>query len=170
MMVRKVVTGSVLAASLGVAGLLGAAPAFAGPGVSASVNGGDAVGIGDQEPGSGAFAHSTESNNALAISTGLAPGGASAIAMGERNNVVSIDGHGLTGPNTARNNVVTVGGATILGGDAHDNTVVNVGGVVSQQKKQKDAPGVLSLSACGTSFSGQAAHLTVSPGACGGGS
>jgi hypothetical protein len=152
---------------MGAMAFTGMGTASAGPGVSGSFNGGEAVGIGDQEPG-GAFAQSTESNNALAISTGLSPTGASAIALGEGNNVVSIDGHGLTGPNTARNNVVTVGGVTTLGGDAHDNTVVNVGGVVSQQKMQKDEPGVLSLSACGTSFSGQAAHITVSPGACGG--
>ena len=113
------------------AGLLGAAPAFAGPGVSASVDGGDAVGFGDQEAG-GAVASSTKTNNALAISTGLSPVGATATALGTGNNVVTIDGVGVTGPLTARNNIVTVAGATALGVDAHDNTVVNVAGVVSQ--------------------------------------
>ena len=108
---RKLVTGSVLAAGLGVAGLLGAAPAFAGPGVSASVDGGDAVGFGDQEAASGAFASSTESNNALAISTGFSPVGATAVATGTGNNVVAIDGVAVTGPLTARNNVITVAGA-----------------------------------------------------------
>ena len=42
--------------------------------------------------------------------------------LGTGNNVVTIDGVGVTGPLTARNNVVTVAGATLLSGDAHDNT------------------------------------------------
>jgi hypothetical protein len=166
---RKVVTGSVLAAGLGVAGLLGAAPAFAGPGISVSIDGNDAIGLGDQNAGTGAFARSTKTNNALAINTGFSPVGSLAVAEGERNNVVSIDGIGVTGPSTKRNNVVTAFGSTTLGGDAHDNTIVNLGGIAYQNKPQGADPGVFNLSACGTEFSGQADHIKVSAGPiCGG--
>ena len=173
MQVRKLVTGSVLAAGLGAAGMFGAGTAFAdvapapapsGPGLSFSSNGGDAVGF-----GSGATANSGtvgKNNNALAISTGLSPLGSSATALGERNNVVSIDGVGITGPNTKRNNVVTAFGATALLSDEHDNNVVNFSGVVSTNPLhpiQGTAAGVTSLSACGTSFSGQADHIKVTP-------
>ena len=114
MMVRKVVIGSALGLGLGAMAFTGAGMALAGPGVSASINGGDAIGIGDQEPGTGAFASSTKGNNALAINSGFSPVGSAAIAQGEGNNVVAIDGVGVTGPKTARNNVVVVAGATTL--------------------------------------------------------
>jgi hypothetical protein len=164
MKVRKVVTGSVLAIGVGAAGLLGAGTAFAGPGISYSSNGSDAVGFGDQNAGTGAFANSgTEgkNNQALAISTGFSPVGATAIATGEGNNVVAIDGVGVTGPLTKRNNVVTAFGGTLLGGDAHDNNVLNVGGIVSQQALQGNAAGVTNISVCGTTLTGEAKHLTV---------
>jgi len=167
------------------AGLLGAGSAQAAPGISFSGNGGDAVGVGDQNPGTGAFASSGQvgnHNNALAVSTGLSPVGSTAVANGSHNNVVSIDGVAVTGPKTHDNNVVNVAGATVVGGKSdhnnvvtvagvtsvggksHDNTVVNVGGVVQAQ----GASSQLSLSACGTSLSGQAENITVSAGACGG--
>ncbi len=160
---KKAIVGSVLAAGLA-ASLFGAGAASADAGVSFSGNGADAVGFGDQGAG-GAVANSGKvgnQNNALAISTGLSPTGAIAVATGEHNNVVSIDGVGITGPGTARNNVVTVAGATILAGDAHDNTVLNVGSVVTTKKLQGTAPGVTSISACGSTLSGQADHITVS--------
>ena len=124
------------------------------------------MGFGDQDPG-GAVANSGsegDHNNALAVSTGFSPVGAIAVAQGERNNVVSIDGVGVTGPYTERNNVMTVAGFTTLAGDAHDNTVVNVLGNVHQTKAQGEEAGILSLSVCGTNLGAQADHITVSEG------
>ena len=87
MTVRKIVAGSVLAAGLGVAGVLGAGSAFAapapsGPGISFSSNGGDAVGFGGAVANSGKVGNY---NNALAINTGLSPLGSSATANGIHN-------------------------------------------------------------------------------------
>jgi hypothetical protein len=168
MNVRKVVTGSVLAAGLGAAGIFGAgtalayaapAPAPSGPGISFSSNGGDATTFGN-----GATASSTKTNNALAINTGLSPLGTTAVAQGANNNVVAIDGVSFTGPHTERNNVVTAFGATALLSDEHDNNVVNVGGLVTTNPThpfQGSAAGVTSLSACGNTISGQADHINV---------
>ncbi len=101
MTVRRVVTGSVLAAGLGVAGLMGAGDAFAGPGIS--IAGGDnQVGLGDQNQGSGAYAEAGKNNLSLAISTGLNPKGATAISEGNDNTAVSIDGVTLVGPGSHR--------------------------------------------------------------------
>ena len=154
--------------------------ASAAPGVSYD-NGTGAVGIGDQEQDSGAFAQADEGNNALALSV-FSP--ATAIAQGRGNNVVAVDGLAMTGPNSAKNNVfsgplgislvdgsyddpdteedetqiarnnnvVTVFGATDVRGDSHDNTILNVGGLV-ESEDQGDAAGALSVSVCGTSFS-----------------
>jgi hypothetical protein len=135
------------------------APAPSGPGISFSSNGGDATTFGN-----GATANSGtvgKNNQALAINTGLSPLGSSSTALGERNNVVSIDGHSVTGQGTHDNNVITAFGATMLGGNAHNNNVVNVGGLVTSNGQGSDA-GVTSLSACGSTLSGQADHITVS--------
>ena len=127
-----------------------------------------------------------KNNNALAISTGLSPTGAQAIANGQNNNVVAIDGVAITGPKTYNNNVVsvlgvttvgllptdtsnhnnvtTIGGLTNVGGNSHDNTIVNTGGAVIAN----GAVSQTSVSACGTSLTGQAAHITTSPALCGG--
>ncbi|WNG92967.1 hypothetical protein [Mycobacterium sp. ITM-2016-00318] len=166
MTVRKIVAGSVLAAGLGAVGIFGAGTAFAvdpapapsGPGISFSSNGGAATTFGN-----GATANSGtvgKNNQALAINTGLSPLGSSATALGERNNVVSIDGHSVTGSGTSGNNVITAFGVTTLGGNTHDNTVVNVGGVVTASGQGNDA-GVTNLSACGSTLTGQADHITV---------
>jgi hypothetical protein len=189
MMVRKVVAGSALAAGLGMAGLLGAAPAFAGPGVNFDNGSGGTnnLSLGDTTPASGAYANAAEGNRALAVSTGLTPGGATAVAQGKGNNVVSIDGHAVTGPqsennnvvtilggatvNGKRNNVLTVGGVTGVDKSSHDNTIVNLGGAV-QSKKQGEEAGALSVSVCGNSIGGQTDHIKVSTysgGLCGGG-
>jgi hypothetical protein len=178
--VRKVVAGSVLMAGLGAAGMFGAGTAFAGPGVSFDngTGGTNTVGFGDRSEATGATAVASEGNRALAVNIGSKTG-TQAIADGRNNNVVSIDGVAVTGPDTENNNVVnafgitsvggaaknnnvvTVAGATVVDGDAHDNTIINAGGVVSSFD-QGDAPGALSVSVCGTSISGQADHIEVS--------
>ena len=114
--------------------------------------------------GDGATANSGtvgKNNNALAINTGLSPLGSSATALGTNNNVVSIDGHSLTGQGTKNNNVVTAFGATVLGANEHDNNIVNVGGLVTSNKGQGNAPGVTNISACGSTISGQADFIKV---------
>jgi hypothetical protein len=50
-----------------------------------------------------------------------------------------------------------------VSGNAHNNIIVNAGGMVSASG---NASGAVSLSACGTSFTGQAAHVSVSNGLC----
>ncbi len=78
------------------------------------------------------------------------------------------------------NNVVTVGGSSLIGVDysnpqqpvldgAHHNNIVNFGGDVATNQTQTLADdGELSVSACGTNLSGQAARITTSaiPGGC----
>ncbi len=104
---RKVVAGSVLAAGLGASGLFGAGTAFAGPGVSFDNGSGgtNTVGFGDQSAATGATANASEGNRALAINI-TSKNGTQAIAQGQNNNVVSIDGVATTGKDTKHNNVV----------------------------------------------------------------
>jgi hypothetical protein len=163
MNVRKVVVSSALGLGMGAMAFTGAGMASAAPGVSFDngTNGTGSVGFGDRSAATGATAIASEGNRALAVNL-TSPSGTRAIAEGHNNNVVAIDGLAVTGPNTRDNNVVTVGGATALGDDAHNNTVLNVGGLVTTSGHQGDAAGALSVSACGTSFSGQADHIKVS--------
>ncbi len=162
MNVRKVVVSSALGLGMGAMAFTGMGTASAAPGVSFDngTNGTGAVGFGDRSA-TGATANASEGNRALAINI-TSKTGTQAIAQGTNNNVVAIDGMAVTGPDTRDNNVLTAGGATVLVDDAHNNNVVNVGGLVTTSAHQGDAAGALSVSACGTSFSGQADHIKVS--------
>jgi hypothetical protein len=180
MNVRKVVVSSALGLGMGAMAFTGMGTASAAPGVSFDngTGGTGAVGFGDRSEATGATANASEGNRALAINL-TSPSGTQAIAQGTNNNVVSIDGMAVTGPDTSdnnvvnafgvtsvggearNNNVVTVRGATVVDGDAHDNTIINGGGLVTAFD-QGDAPGALSVSVCGTSLTGQADHITTS--------
>ena len=75
---------------------------------------------------------------------------------------------GQTNINGTNDNVVTVAGQTNLYAPGnHDNFVVNFGGDVgangNNPQRVIDA-GEISVSVCGTSVSGQAAHITTNPG------
>ena len=90
MMVRKVVAGSVLAAGLGVAGMIGAGSASADPGAAVSISG-MSVGIGD------ASAKSTIGNAALGLNGGTAnaSGGVGNVAIANGSgSVADISGGG----------------------------------------------------------------------------
>jgi hypothetical protein len=172
------------------AGRVGAGSAQAAPGISYQNGSGNEIGLGDHGEGKSADAKATGANSqALAINTGLNLFGKSASfasADGGGATAVSIDGYtAVTGSNThgfaalgqtnmngADNNAVTVAGQTNLydrtdnkyADNVHGNFVVNFGGSVQQAGQRTTDAGELSLSACGTSVSGQAAHIKVSPG------
>jgi hypothetical protein len=180
MTVQKFAAGAVFVGAMA-AGMFSAAPAFAGPGINYDngTNGTGNVKFGDTDPGSGATALATSGNQALAISTGLnlspLPGSTAAALGGSGNSAVAIDGvtivsgennHGFSALGGSvvggkNNNVVTVAGSSLVGG--HDNFVVNAGGLVTPNFKSPQGPadaGEISVSVCGTSVSGQAAHIT----------
>jgi hypothetical protein len=82
---------------------------------------------------------------------------------------------GQTNIGGADNNAVTLAGATNLypqstNENVHGNFVVNFGGIVSSQGQKVTDAGEVSVSLCGTSLSGQAAHIVThdNPGFCGG--
>ena len=101
-------------------------------------------------------------NPAVAVSL-LGPASTSATGNAKGNVLVAIDGKASVSGNAAGNTVVAVAGQTSASGNAHNNVLVNAGGVVSATGNASNA---VSLSACGTSFTGQAAHVTVSHGVC----
>ncbi len=166
MTVRNVVAGSILAAGVSAA-LFGAGTASAAPGISfdPGTGGKSTIGIGDQSE-DGAYANATKGNVALAINLSR-KNATSATAGGEGNRVIAINGAAsVVGTN---NNVVTLGGKTDVKSDSNHNTIVNLRSTVTSDK-QGDADGARSFSLCGTTFGGQADHITVSPGStCGGG-
>ncbi len=69
-------------------------------------------------------------------STSHSKNGTQAIAQGQNNNVVSIDGVATTGKDTKNNNVVNAFGVTTVGGKAENNNVLTVGGVASVEGKR----------------------------------
>ena len=171
------------------AGLFGAGAAHAAPGISYQNGSGNEIGLGDHGSGKSADAKASGANSqALAINTGLnlfseSPSFAS--AKGDGATAVSIDGYtAVTGSNShgfaalgqtniggADNNAVTVAGATNLygTGNVHGNFVVNAGGLVTQNgnnPQQTTDAGEVSLSVCGASVSGQAAHIRTGPAIC----
>lgn len=170
-------------------GMVGAGAASAAPGISYQNGSGNEIGLGDHGPGKSADAQASgENSQALAISLfGSAPTSPSfARADGDGATAVSVDGFtSVTGSNShgfaafgqtnidgADNNAVTVAGKTDLygKGNIHGNFVVNSGGYVAQNGKnpqQTTDAGEVSLSVCGTSISGQAAHITTGPAVCG---
>jgi hypothetical protein len=188
MKVQKFAAGAVFVAAA-TAGMFGAAPAFAGPGINFDngTGGQGNVKLGDTSA-TGATALATKGNQALAINTGLGlspvpGGGSSAVALGGNgNSAVAIDGftlvaggqnnHGfaalgataITGGHT--NNVVTVAGASGTDPYSHDNAIVNFGGNVASSGQPTNDPGGTFVNLCGSSVWGQAAHIHVSKGAC----
>jgi hypothetical protein len=197
MKIPKYATGAVFVGAV-TAGMFGAGAAQAGP-APAPIGPGISYQNGSGQPvtfGSGAIAQAKGTNSqALAINTGLNLFGKSpsyAGANGEGATAVSIDGYtkvygsnnhgfaalGQTNVNGADNNAMTLVGATTLYAQStneniHGNFVVNFGGIVERNDKNPqqttDAGGV-SVSLCGTSLSGQVAHIVTAgnPGFCGG--
>ena len=174
---RKVGAGAAFVGAV-VTGLIGAGSAQAAPGISVSVDGHKPVGIGDPNPLTGASAKSSKGSVALAVKTGLNGVGSFANADGDGATAVSIDGYtSVTGSNShgfaalgqtnidgADNNAVTVAGKTNLYGygNIHGNFVVNAAGFVEQNgtsPQQTTDAGEVSVSLCGASISGQAAHI-----------
>ena len=118
---HTIITGSVLAAGVA-ASLFGAGTASAAPGVSVSVDGNPAVGIGDQSA-TGAQASSTKGNVSVAVST-FGPSRANANGTGKGNVALAADsGPGpLLGANVygGNNNLVIaspLSGAHVVDGD-----------------------------------------------------
>ena len=117
--VRRIVVGSVLAAGVGVAGLIGAGTASAGFGISYDPGPGDPIGIGDNSA-TGAQANASNNNQALAISL-FRP--ATATADGQNrtgNKVFALDG--TAGFQTNYTNQFP---------DDHDNVVVAINGTAT---------------------------------------
>jgi hypothetical protein len=114
--IRRVVVGSVLAAGVGVAGMIGAGTASAAPGISYDRGPGDPKGIGDNSP-TGAQANASNNNKALAISV-FRPARATADGQNRTGNkVFALDGTaGFLKTNTHPYT------------DDHDNVVVAIKG------------------------------------------
>lgn len=187
MKVHKIGAGAVFVGAV-LTGLISAGTASAaGPGISYDGGDGNATTF-----GSGASANATPGNQALAINTGLnlnkqIPTSTATAIGGTRNTAVTIDGatvvggggnnnHGFSALGATfingghSNNVVTVAGSS---GDlakmkpisGHDNAIVNFGGTVlpGQPQPNTDEGGTF-VNVCDSSFTGQAAHIHVSPG------
>lgn len=114
--IRRIVVGSVLAAGVGLAGMIGAGTANAAPGIAYDGGPGDPIGIGDNSP-TGAQAEASNDNRALAISV-FRPATATAV-----------------GQNRSGNTVIAVGGTAGFQKDYidpytgdHDNLVVAIRG------------------------------------------
>ena len=132
--INTIITGSVLAAGV-VASLFGAGAASAAPGVSVSVDGNPAVGIGDNTA-KGAQTSSTKGNVAVAVSL-IGPSQANANGTGHGNVALAADsGLGpLLGANVygGNNNLVIaspLSGAHVVDGDR--NIVASSLGVSGQ--------------------------------------
>lgn len=137
MPVRKVVAGSVLAAGVAV-GLFGAGTAAAAPGISfdPGTNGTGKIGFGDQSD-KGASALATTDNTALAISISRP---AQAVALGQGNNVVAIDGVAMTDKKTSNNRVTAVLGGVAVTDKSNHNNVLTVGGVTAVGGDSNNTP------------------------------
>jgi hypothetical protein len=89
--IRRILVGSVLAAGVGVAGMIGAGTVSAAPGISYDGGPGDPVGIGDNSA-TGAQADASNDNRALAISV-FRPATATAVGQNRTGNkVFALDG------------------------------------------------------------------------------
>ena len=159
MMVRKAVAGSVLAAGLGVAGMIGAGSASADPGAAVSVSG-IHVGIGD------ASASSTFGNAAAGFN------GGSASASGGVGNVAIANGSGSVADISGGGsfNVAAASGedssATISGSDSASSSgnVVFAGGVGSASEVDGNL-NLVSNTCAGTTLSVSGnAQIKASPG------
>ena len=158
MNVRKVMAGSVLGAGLGVAAMLGRGL----PRRSASPT---TTPTSIRSPSARATSNVRGTNNqGLAVSIF----GSASVSAGEDtsgNNLLAVGSTASVTGSAANNTLVSTGGGeSRLGGSSHNNLIVNAGGEVTNTGG--NAENAVSLSACGTSFSGQAAHVTVSHGVC----
>jgi hypothetical protein len=135
--IRRVVVGSVLAAGVGVAGMIGAGTANAAPGISYDGGPGDPVGIGDNSA-TGAQAIASNNNQALAISL-FRPATATADGQNRTGNTVfALDGTaGFLKTNTYPytddhdNQVVAINGTALAHGEG--TNVVAIGSNVSNK-------------------------------------
>jgi hypothetical protein len=163
MTVRKVVAGSVLAAGLGVAGMLGASPAQA---LGLSVDDGNGGGF---TVGSGATASATpgKRNQAIAVSV-FAPATATVGGNAKGSTAVAI---GVSSPTGASSTIegdadgggaYTLDGHTTIKGNAKGTQVFNV--YTKEIKAKGDAGATTTVAVCGTELTAQAAHVTVSSG------
>lgn len=161
MAIRKVVGGSVVAAGLAVAGLIGAGAASASPGISFDRGAGGPIGFGDNSE-TGAQASASEGNRALAISI-RKPASASVDGEGTGNRVVAINGTATVNGDASGNRLVVVGdGSATANND--NNRILALGSNVDA--KGEEAQRVVAL--CGKSIvSAQSDKVTVSAGACG---
>lgn len=153
----------VAAGTIGVAGV--SAAAMSGAGTASALGWSyDDSNIDPVTIGWGATSDVKGTNNAgLAVSIF----GTASVKAGEGtsgNTLLAIDGNSSVTGSASNNVIVSVAGGSTLGGNSHNNLIVNGGGSVSNQGG--NAVGQVSLSACGTSFTGQAAKVVVSHGVC----
>ena len=135
--IRRVVVGSVLAAGVGVAGMIGAGTANAAPGISYDPGPGDPIGIGDNSA-TGAQAIASNNNQALAISL-FRPATATADGQNRTGNTVfALDGTaGFLETNTYPytddhdNQVVAINGTALAHGEG--TNMVAIGSNVSNR-------------------------------------
>ena len=135
--IRRVVVGSVLAAGVGVAGMIGAGTANAAPGISYDPGPGDPIGIGDNSA-TGAQAIASNNNQALAISV-FRPATATADGQNRTGNTVfALDGTaGFLKTNTYPytddhdNQVVAINGTALAHGEG--TNMVAIGSNVSNK-------------------------------------
>ncbi len=135
--IRRVVVGSVLAAGVGVAGMIGAGTANAAPGISYDPGPGDPIGIGDNSA-TGAQAIASNNNQALAISV-FRPATATADGQNRTGNTVfALDGTaGFLKTNTYPytddhdNQVVAINGTALAHGEG--TNLVAIGSDVSNK-------------------------------------
>jgi hypothetical protein len=121
--IGRIVVGSALAAGVGVAGMIGAGTASAGPGISYDGGPGDPIGIGDNSA-TGAQANASNDNKALAISL-FRPATATADGFNRTGNTVfALDGTAgfLTNytnpaPDDHNNQVMAIGGTAMMHGE-----------------------------------------------------
>jgi hypothetical protein len=135
--IRRVVVGSVLAAGVGVAGMIGPGTANAAPGISYDPGPGDPIGIGDNSA-TGAQAIASNNNQALAISI-FRPAAATADGQNRTGNTVfALDGTAgfekdyidpYTGDHD--NHVVAINGTALAHGEG--TNLVAIGSNVSNK-------------------------------------
>jgi len=135
--IRRAVVGSVLAAGVGVAGMIGTGTANAAPGISYDPGPGDPIGIGDNSA-TGAQAIASNNNQALAISL-FRPATATADGQNRTGNTVSALDRtaGFLKTNTYPytddhdNQVVAINGTALAHGEG--TNVVAIGSNVSNK-------------------------------------
>jgi hypothetical protein len=156
MKVQKFAAGAVFAA-VATAGMVGATPASAGPGVAFDngTDGKGVVGVGDfgtaDSSGmsgtskAGANAYAAKGSQSLAISTGLnlnqlLPGATAVVSDGGGQSAVAIDGFTVVQGGTNNHGFAAAGYTVIGGGKSNTNNVVTVaGGTVTDSGSHDNA-------------------------------